>query len=133
MSRLHASSKTHRRVLHTAAVEGVVADNAQGAGEVTGKEHATHTIRVAVPAAGSLTISTAAASVQGVGHKHCTVLQRGDGYGFLWKEVAFASPPCTSLRTGSRTPRNDEETPRCRPGSHRSDRAAYHSVLRAPS
>lgn len=180
MSALHASSKTPRRVLHTAAMEGEFADNQQGTGEaasitvlevdagaphgrgeistcpaqgsgrrlpsasavavsrrevhtqpcvlalpkdakrryptptrrvrhslesgrtveVTGKEHATRTLRDWVPADGSLTISTAAAPVQGVEHKHCTVLQRGDGYGYLWKEVAFASPPCTSLRTG---------------------------------
>ena len=64
----------------------------------TGKKQGTHTGRVAVRKTGSFNITTTAGTVQGVSHKHCTVLQRGDGYSYLWKEVAFSSPPS---QTGS--------------------------------
>lgn len=59
----------------------------------TGKKYGTHTGRVAVRATGSFNITTTAGTVQGVSHKHCAVLQRGDGYGYLWKEAAFSSRP----------------------------------------
>lgn len=66
----------------------------------SGKKAGIHTGRVAVRATGSFNITTTAGTVQGISHKHCTALQRGDGYGYLWKGVAFSSPPCASLRTG---------------------------------
>jgi hypothetical protein len=87
-------------LLQPAAEDTVVADNTRGTGEVTGKVHATHTIRVALRAPESFTISTTAAPVHGVGQKHCTALQRGDCYEYLWREVTFASSHCTSFRTG---------------------------------
>jgi len=52
----------------------------------SGKKAGTHTGRVAVRATGSFNITTTAGTIQGISHKHCTVLQRGDGYGYLWKE-----------------------------------------------
>jgi 5-methylcytosine-specific restriction endonuclease McrA len=52
----------------------------------SGKKQGTHTGRVAVRATGSFNINTTAGTVQGISHKHCGVLQRGDGYGYLWKE-----------------------------------------------
>jgi len=59
----------------------------------TGKKAGTHTGRVAVRATGSFNINTAAGTIQGISHRHCTVLQRGDGYGYLWKEETFSSRP----------------------------------------
>ena len=59
----------------------------------TGKKQGTHTGRIAVRATGSFNITTTAGTIQGISHKHCTVLQRGDGYGYLWKEEAFSSRP----------------------------------------
>ncbi|MFT5933192.1 MAG: 5-methylcytosine-specific restriction endonuclease McrA [Hydrogenophaga sp.] len=38
--------------------------------------------RVAIRATGSFNIQTAEGVVQGISHKHCTLLQRGDGYGY---------------------------------------------------
>lgn len=46
----------------------------------TSKKAGVHTGRVAVRAAGSFNIQTASGVVQGVGHRHCKVLMRGDGY-----------------------------------------------------
>ncbi len=63
-----------------------------------GKHMGVHVGRVAIRKTGSFNITTTAGTLQGISHKYCTVLQRGDGYGYLWKEVAFSSPP---LRTGS--------------------------------
>jgi len=36
--------------------------------------------------------SSTAGTVQGINHKHCTVLQGGDGYGYTWKEEGAFSP-----------------------------------------
>ena len=43
-----------------------------------------HRGRVAVRASGSFNIQTGLETVQGIGHKHCRVIQRGDGYGYLY-------------------------------------------------
>ncbi|MGM0521280.1 MAG: RNA-guided endonuclease IscB, partial [Pseudomonadota bacterium] len=48
----------------------------------TGKKAGTHTGRVAVRKTGSFNIQTEQGAVQGISHKHCTVIQRGDGYGY---------------------------------------------------
>ncbi|MDR5898021.1 RNA-guided endonuclease IscB [Halomonas vilamensis] len=48
----------------------------------TGKKIGTHTGRVAVRKTGSFNIQTEQGAVQGISHKYCTVIQRGDGYGF---------------------------------------------------
>ncbi|WP_454752956.1 RNA-guided endonuclease IscB [Cupriavidus necator] len=48
----------------------------------TGKKTGTYVGRVAIRATGSFNIQTAAGAVQGISHKHCKVIQRGDGYGY---------------------------------------------------
>jgi 5-methylcytosine-specific restriction endonuclease McrA len=50
----------------------------------TGKKAGVHVGRVAVRASGSFNIQTGSAVVQGIGHKHCRLIQRGDGYGYAW-------------------------------------------------
>ena len=51
--------------------------------EVTqGKKTGIYTGRVAVRASGSFNIQTRHGLVQGVSHRYCTVVQRGDGYGY---------------------------------------------------
>ncbi len=47
-----------------------------------GKKVGVHTGRVAVRATGSFNIQTPAGVVQGISHKHCVVLMRGDGYSY---------------------------------------------------
>ena len=48
----------------------------------TGKKAGTHTGRVAVRKTGSFNIQTEQGAVQGISHNYCTVIQRGDGYGY---------------------------------------------------
>ena len=48
-----------------------------------GKKAGTHLGRVAVRARGSFNIKTAAGVVQGVHHRHCTLLRRADGWHYM--------------------------------------------------
>jgi hypothetical protein len=50
----------------------------------SGKYAGTHIGRVAVRAAGKFDIKTASGLVQSIKAKHCTIVQRGDGYGYSW-------------------------------------------------
>ena len=47
-----------------------------------GKKAGVHTGRVAVRVTGSFNIQTPAGVVQGISHKHCQILCRGDGYSY---------------------------------------------------
>jgi len=49
----------------------------------TGKKAGTYNGRVAVRASGSFNIKTQTATTQGIGHKHCKVLQAVDGYAYF--------------------------------------------------
>lgn len=53
-----------------------------------GKKAGRHAGRVAVRASGSFDIQTGNAVVQGISHKHCRLVQRGDGYGYAWLPVS---------------------------------------------
>jgi 5-methylcytosine-specific restriction endonuclease McrA len=62
----------------------------------TGKKIGTYVGRVAVRSSGSFNIQTGVKAVQGISHKACRCLQRGDGYGYSVetikrKESAFLS------------------------------------------
>ena len=46
----------------------------------SGKRRGVHSGRVAVRASGSFNVQTAGGTVQGVSHRHCRIVQRGDGY-----------------------------------------------------
>ncbi|RCV85709.1 HNH endonuclease, partial [Vreelandella rituensis] len=48
----------------------------------SGKKAGTHTGRVAIRKTGSFNIQTEQGAVQGISWRHCTLLQRGDGYGY---------------------------------------------------
>ncbi|WP_311944395.1 RNA-guided endonuclease IscB [Halomonas piscis] len=48
----------------------------------TGKKAGIHTGRVAVRKTGSFNIQTEQGAVQGISHKQCLLIQRGDGYGY---------------------------------------------------
>ena len=49
---------------------------------VTSKKSGLYTGRVAVRATGSFNIQTGSGVIQGISHKHCKVLMRGDGYAY---------------------------------------------------
>jgi 5-methylcytosine-specific restriction endonuclease McrA len=56
-----------------------------------GKKQGVHIGKVAVRATGSFNITTQGGVVQGVSHKHCTLIQRGDGYGYLFNQDSIPS------------------------------------------
>lgn len=47
-----------------------------------GKKSGTYVGRVAVRRTGSFNVQTPSGVIQGIGHRHCTVLARGDGYAY---------------------------------------------------
>jgi hypothetical protein len=49
----------------------------------TGKKQGIHVGRVAVRATGSFNIQSSTCVVQGISHRYCRRLQRGDGYGYF--------------------------------------------------
>jgi 5-methylcytosine-specific restriction endonuclease McrA len=68
--------------------------------EITqGKKTGSYTGRVAVRASGSFNIQTSSGLVQGVSHRYCTVVQRGDGYGYQLaaKTDATGTPPKSGM------------------------------------
>lgn len=53
--------------------------------------------RVAVRATGNFNITSKTETVQGISHKHCTLISRNDGYGYqLTNFKGGAIPPATS-------------------------------------
>jgi len=54
----------------------------------SGKKAGTHIGKVAVRTSGSFNVSTTVGVVQGISHKHCSVLHRADGYSYLSKTGA---------------------------------------------
>ena len=53
-----------------------------------GKKAGVHTGRVAIRKTGSFNIQTSAGVVQGIGYRHCRLLQRADGYGYFFNKAA---------------------------------------------
>jgi len=49
-----------------------------------GKQAGIHAGRVAIRRTGSFNIQTGSAVIQGIGHRYCRILQRGDDYGDAW-------------------------------------------------
>ena len=66
----------------------------------TGKHAGTHVGRVAVRSSGKFNIKTKGDTVQGIRYRHCTLLQRGDGWGYEHrKEVGPTARVGLSLPT----------------------------------
>jgi hypothetical protein len=57
----------------------------------SGKKAGTHIGKVAVRASGSFNVSTTVGVVQGISHKHCSVLHRADGYLYLLKQALLSA------------------------------------------
>jgi 5-methylcytosine-specific restriction endonuclease McrA len=58
----------------------------------TGKNSGTYVGRVAIRTTGSFNITTAQGTVQGISHRHCTVLHRCDGYTYQYERRAMFPP-----------------------------------------
>lgn len=76
-----------RRKMH----HGLVTGDLVRAVVPSGKKAGVHVGRVAVRASGSCNITTARGTVQHIGHRYITVVQRGDGYRHLREPVALAA------------------------------------------
>ena len=53
-----------------------------------GKKAGDYLGRVAIRASGSFNIQTPTGLVQGIHHRFCTLIQRSDGYGYSWTQIA---------------------------------------------
>ena len=54
-----------------------------------GKKIGTYVGRVAVRASGSFNIQSAQGLIQGISHRFCTLIQRADGYGYWFTQIAL--------------------------------------------
>ncbi|MGI5288770.1 RNA-guided endonuclease IscB [Nonomuraea polychroma] len=63
-------------------IHGFATGDLVSASVPSGKKAGVHTGRVAVRSTGSFNITTARGTVQGIGHRHIHLLQRGDGYAY---------------------------------------------------
>jgi hypothetical protein len=64
------------------SVKGFATGDLVKATVTQGKKQGCYRGRVAIRATGSFNIQTREGVVQGISHRHCTLLQRGDGYGY---------------------------------------------------
>jgi 5-methylcytosine-specific restriction endonuclease McrA len=69
-------------LMRSKAVNGFATGDLVKATVTQGKKQGCYRGRVAVRATGSFNIQTSEGVVQGISHRHCKVLQRGDGYGY---------------------------------------------------
>lgn len=68
----------------------------------TGKKAGTHQGRVAVRQTGNFNIQTPSGVVQGIHHRHCTLIQRADGYAYSQLPFDSAQPEKEAARAGAR-------------------------------
>ncbi|MDD2729163.1 MAG: RNA-guided endonuclease IscB [Malikia sp.] len=73
-------------LMRTKRVKGFATGDLVRAEVPSGKKTGTHRGRVAVRATGSFNIQTGTEVVQGISHRHCQVLQRADGYGYIQQQ-----------------------------------------------
>ena len=71
-------------LMRTKSVKGFRTGDLVRASVIGGKKIGEYIGRVAVRASGSFNIQTQDAVVQGISHKYCRIVQRGDGYGYTW-------------------------------------------------
>lgn len=89
-------------LMRTKSVKGFRTGDLVRASVTSGKKIGEYIGRVAVRATGSFNIQTIDAVVQGISHKYCRIVQRGDGYGYAWSIPCTRSLPSasTQLNTG---------------------------------
>jgi hypothetical protein len=71
----------------------------------SGKRQGVHTGRVAIRMTGNFNIQpglAGATTAQGVAHRHCVMLQRADGYGYVWQTTHLEQPKAKAA-TASRS------------------------------
>jgi 5-methylcytosine-specific restriction endonuclease McrA len=81
-TRLTAHGFPRGYLMRSKSVHGFTTGDMVRAIVPTGKKVGSYIARVAVRATGYFNLQTAAGVVQGISHKYCRLLQRGDGYGY---------------------------------------------------
>ncbi|MDF3832242.1 RNA-guided endonuclease IscB [Cupriavidus basilensis] len=81
-TRLTASGFPRGYLIRSKRVFGFQTGDMVRAEVPTGKKAGTHVGRVAIRATGSFNIQTEHGPVQGISHRYCRIIQRGDGYGY---------------------------------------------------
>lgn len=76
-------------LMRTKSVQGFRTGDLVRASVTGGKRIGEYIGRVAVRATGSFNIQSHDAVVQGISHKYCRIVQRGDGYGYAWSINPF--------------------------------------------
>lgn len=94
-------------LIRTKRVKGFATGDLVRAEVPKGKKAGKHRGRVAVRATGNFNIQTGTEVVQGISHRHCHVLQRADGYGYLQQQSFTrkeAGEGCATRMTRSASP-----------------------------
>ena len=81
-TRLTANGFPRGYLTRTKQIHGFQTGDIARAVVPTGKKAGTHVGRIAVRATGSFNIQTPYGVVQGISHRHCLLVQRGDGYSY---------------------------------------------------
>lgn len=81
-TRLDAFGFPRGYLMRAKSVKGFATGDLVKATVTQGKKQGCYRGRVAIRATGSFNIQTREGVVQGISHRHCTLLQRGDGYGY---------------------------------------------------
>ena len=96
-TRLNAFGFPRGYLMREKSIQGFRTGDMVVATVTTGKKVGVHKGRVAIRKTGSFNIQTGTDVIQGIGHKHCRITQRGDGYGYSY--------PLNNLQTkGDRLP-----------------------------
>jgi len=82
-TRLNAFGFPRGYLMRSKSVHGFATGDLVKATVEKGKKQGCHRGRVAIRATGSFNIQTSNGLVQGILYRHCTLLQRGDGYGYF--------------------------------------------------
>jgi len=81
-TRVTASGFPRGYLMRTKSVHGFQTGDMVRAVVPSGKKQGDYVARVAVRASGSFNLQLATSVVQGISHKYCRLLQRGNGYGY---------------------------------------------------
>ncbi len=74
-------------LMRTKSVFGFATGDLVAADVPAGKHAGRHVGRVAVRKVGNFNIGTAAGMIRDVSHRHCRILQRGDGYQYSFSST----------------------------------------------
>jgi 5-methylcytosine-specific restriction endonuclease McrA len=95
------------RLTRTRTVEGFRTGDMVTANVPKGKKAGVHKGRVAIRLSGFFNIQTGisgAATVQGISHKDCRIIQRADGYGYAWPKQPIQQPKAKATTAARSAP-----------------------------